>query len=450
MIARSGNFGFVRDSTGRLMSFSMGTRSRSWATGGALVGNGFGASDQYRIVHGVRTIPYGVDDDMPGYVDRILSRFYAGEGIMGKKIGLLWGDGPALYTEQISEEGRMIRRWVVDPEVSAALDSTDFRGVMQRCLADLVHLEGFWVKVFRSRAPRLGLPGRIAGIEHVPARRVRFVYRGRGLAPIEAVEGEFPAPYTDDFRRYPLFDPRDPLRHPVSLAYFPICSYNKEPYSFPRFEGAFGWLELAGTLPEMLAAYNENASAVSMHIESPQSYWDAHEQRIRQICERAKIPYEARMLEEFKDAAMEKFAESMTGKKNAGKFLHTSQFWNEDANNFQGWKITPIDKKIKDFIEAQVAICRKSEAAATSGFGLDPALSNLILDTKLGSGSEKLYSLKVFNATETAVPEMVLCSPFNTFIRCNFPESTLRLGLRRPVVDAEQDVSPQDRMKANV
>ncbi len=31
---------------------------------------------------------------------------------------------------------------------------------------------------------------------------------------------------------------------------------------------------------------------------------------------------------------------------------------------------------------------QKSEAAATSGFGLDPSLSNLILDTKLGSGSE--------------------------------------------------------------
>lgn len=186
-----------------------------------------------------------------------------------------------------------------------------------------------------------------------------------------------------------------------------------------------------------------------MHIESPQSYWDDVEARLREICEKTKVPYEARMLEEAKDKAMEQFAANMSGRKNAGKFMHTSQFWNEVANNFEGWKITPIDKKIKDYIEAQVAICRKAEAAATSGFGLDPALSNLILDTKLGSGSEKLYSLKVYNATETAIPDMVLCAPFQMMLEANRPGTDLRIGLYRAIVDAEKDVNPENRVKAN-
>ena len=186
-----------------------------------------------------------------------------------------------------------------------------------------------------------------------------------------------------------------------------------------------------------------------MHIESPKSYWDAHEARIRDLCERCKIPYSAKMLEDFKDKAMEVFAESMSGRKNAGKFIHTDRFWNDAANDFEGWKVTPIDKKIKDYIDAQVAICRKAEAAATSGFGLDPALSNLILDTKLGSGSEKLYSLKVYNATETALPDMVLCEPWNTFIRVNFGRSDLKVGMSRPIVDAEKNVTPSNRLKAN-
>jgi hypothetical protein len=146
---------------------------------------------------------------------------------------------------------------------------------------------------------------------------------------------------------------------------------------------------------------------------------------------------------------MERFAASMTGRKNAGKFMHTSQFWNSEANSFEGWKVTPIDKKIKDYIEAQVAICKKAEAAATSGFGLDPALSNLILDTKLGSGSEKLYSLKVYNASETAVPDMTLCKPFQQFIKANHPDTDIRIGLYRNVVAAEQNVNPENRIKAN-
>ncbi len=80
---------------------------------------------------------------------------------------------------------------------------------------------------------------------------------------------------------YPLFDPSDPLKYPVSLAYYNIYSYNHDHYSVPRFIGAFDWLELAGTLAPLLAAYNENASAISKHIESPQSYWDRAEEQIK-------------------------------------------------------------------------------------------------------------------------------------------------------------------------
>ena len=109
------------------------------------------------------------------------------------------------------------------------------------------------------------------------------------------------------------------------------------------------------------------------------------------------------MLEEAKDMAMEQFAANLSGRKNVGKFMHTSQLWNEVANDFEGWKVTTIDKKIKDYIEAQVAICKKAEAAATSGFGLDPALSNLILDTKLGSGSEN------FTASKSTTPRKRRC-----------------------------------------
>ena len=186
-----------------------------------------------------------------------------------------------------------------------------------------------------------------------------------------------------------------------------------------------------------------------MHIESPQSYWDEAEGRIKEICQQTGTPYRAEMLEEFKDEAMEKFAASMSGRTNAGKFLHTSRFWSPESNNFEGWKVTPIDKKIKDYIEAQVEICKKAEAAATSGFGLDPSLANLILDTKLGSGSEKLYALKVYNATETAVPDMVLCKPWQQMLDANHPGNDIRIGLYRTVVDAEKNVNPENRVKAN-
>ncbi len=452
MIRRSGNFGFIDNGNGELISFNLNAGSRLSSAGTAALDMRFAAYAgglKYRIVNGVKTIPYGDDDDLPGYVDRVLSNFYAGEGIMGKKTGLQWGEGPRLYRDEVDADNKPFRAWAVEPQVSASLDDIDYLTQMQRCLVDLVHLEGFWVKITRTRAPRIGAPGAIARIEHVPAARVRFVYEGEGVAPRRAVVGDFPHPLVQDFTEYPLFNPADPFRHPVALAYFSLYSYNKQHYSVPRFVGAFGWLELAGTLPGILAAYNENASAVSMHIESPAGYWEDAEKRLQDICERTGVQYSAQMLEQLKDEAMEKFAASMTGRKNAGKFMHTSAFFNEAAGDYQGWKITPIDKKIKDYIEAQVAVARKADSAATSGFGLDPALSNLILDTKLGSGSEKLYSLKVYNATETALPDLVLCRPWQIFIDNNFPGSRLRIGLYRAIVDAEKNINPANRIKAN-
>ena len=449
MIRRSGNFGFVDNGAGELYTLAIGA-SKGWSPSSFILRGRSLASFGYKYmnVNGTPIIPFGRDNDLPGQVCRLLEKFYAGEGIMGKKVGLQWGEGPRLYRDAIGQDNILYRAWTSDPEIERELKASDWLTQMHRCLIDLCHLEGFWVKFTRSRGGRLGR-GRLSKVEHVPARMVRFVYAGENTPPTHAMLADWPQADPQTSCIYPLFNPSDPLRHPVSLAYFNIYSYGHDHYSVPRFIGAFDWLELAGTLAPMLLTYNANASAISKHIESPQSYWDRARDHIQDVCRLEGRPYREEMLEEFKDEAMEKFAESMSGKNNAGKFLHTSQFWNDQANSFEGWKIVSIDNKLKEYIEAQVEICRKSEAAATSGFGLDPSLSNLILDTKLGSGSEKLYALKVYNATETAVADMVLCKPFQYFIEANHPATDIKVGLYRTIVDAEKNVSPENRVKAN-
>ena len=449
MIRRIGNFGFVDNGAGEIYSFSMNAKGSGWSPSTYMLrGSTLSFGYRYINVNGTPIIPYGPGNDMPGKVRGLLENFYAGEGIMGKKAGLQWGEGPRLYRDAVDGQNIFYRAWTVDDEITADLKATDYLTQMHRCLIDLVHLEGFWVKFTRTRGARIG-SGRIATVEHVPAGKVRFVYPGENKLPVQAMVADWPAASPDTSHIYPLFDPRDPLKYPVSLAYYNIYSYNHDHYSVPRFIGAFDWLELAGTLAPLLAAYNENAAAISKHIKSPQSYWDRAEERIKDVCRAKNIPYKAEMLEDFKDEAMEKFATSMSGKANAGKFLHTSDYWNPEANAFEGWEIVTIDNKVKDYIEAQVAICKKSEAAATSGFGLDPSLSNLILDTKLGSGSEKLYALKVYNATETAVPDMILCKPFQQFIDINHPGTDIKIGLYRTVVEAEKNVNPENRVKEN-
>lgn len=446
-IRRSGNFGFI-DTGSAVYSFSMG---RGWEPSSLILSPSGWDRRSRMSINGKWVVPMGADNDLPGTVARLLDNFYAGEGIMGKIAGLQWGDGPRFFEDAVDEDtNRYYRRWLVDEALAAELESWDWRRFLHRCLVDLTHMQGFYVKFVRNRAPRVGQPGHLVRLEHVPFDKCRLVYPPEGEdEPQEVMVGDFPLPDSQHLYTYPVFDPRQPFRHRVSIGYYNIYSFCKTFYSAPRFLGAFKWLELAGTLAPLLLAYNENASAISLHIESPQKYWDDAEARIKEVCARTGEPYSPRLLEEFKDAAMEKFAGNVAGKENVGKYMHTTKYWNEEANAFEGWKVEPVDKKIRDYIEAQIQISNKADAAATSGFGLDPVLSNLIIENKLSSGSEKLYSLKVYNASETAIPDMILCTPLQQYINANHPGTHVKVGLYRPVVETESHVSPDDRMGKN-
>lgn len=451
-IRRTGNWGIIDTQSDKgLMTFTIGAVGRGWSPSSIML-TGRGTYFQRKMsVNGVDIVPMGDNNDLPGDVMRLLDKFYAGEGILGKIAGLQWGEGPRLYRECIDEGRNMFyRRWVLDDEVTRAMEAWDYTTFLHKCLVDLSHMQGFFVKFVRNRGPRVGEPGRIARLEHIPYQKARLVYPPEGKdEPQEVVVGDFPTPDAKYMYRYPMFDPLNPFKHAVAVKYYNIYSFCKDFMSTPRYLGAFEWLEMAGGIAGLLIAYNENASAISYHIESPQSYWDKARDRIKEICHQRGEAYSEAMMEEYKDAAMEKFATSLTGRENAGKYFHTSKYWSPEADDFEGWKVTPIDKKIKDFVDAQIAISNKADAAATSGFGLDPVLSNLIIQNKLSSGSEKLYSLKVYNASETAIPDMILCKPLQQYIQANWPGRGIKIGLYRTAVEAEKEISPENRLKEN-
>ena len=446
-----GNFGLIDAGNGQLFSFDISGKSKLWKPSSVMISGGGGYFTKKMSLGNIDIVPMGENNDMPGDVQRLLDRFYAGEGIMGKIAGLQWGEGPHFYMDAIdTENNRFYKKWTIDERIESDLNGWDYRIFMHRCLVDLVHMQGFFVKFIRNRAPRVGLAGRLVRLEHIPYQRARLVYpKANEEFPTQIVVGDFPYPDYTKLEVLPMFDPRDPFKYPVSARYYNIYSFAKEFISTPRFLGAFSWLEIAGTLAPLLHNYNLNSSALSLHIESPQGYWDKAEERLKSVCAKKGVPYTAKMLEEYKDKTMEKFAEGMTGVKNVGKFMHTSSFFDELSQEYEGWKVTPIDKKVRDYIEAQIRISNKADAAAASGFGIDPILANLIFENKLSSGSEKLYSIKVYNASETAIPDMVLCKPVQEYISANFPGTKIRVGLYRTIVNAEENVSPQNRMKNN-
>ncbi len=447
-IRRLGNFGIAETRHG-LMSFSVGatfgsgdypaanfnfTQPASWGETWQRIGN-------------FDIIPNGYNNDLPLELMRILDENYAGEGILGRIQGLQWGDGPRLYEEQEQEDGSLKRVWKNDAEITDWLNSFDGLNELLKCHIDLVHGLGYFVKMYRNRAPRIGGKPMVSTMEHVPVSRARFEWPGLDKDyPERIVVAHFPNVRIDKMFAYPIWNKNVPFQYPLAMKYQGIYSFCKTAYAAPRFMGALGWMKLSNSIAPLLTKYNANASAISYHIESPQEYWDDVQAQLKNKAALEGIAYTDKMLEDFKDKAFSDFTAALTGQENVGKFLHTQEYFNEVAMKFQGWKVTPIDKKIKDYVDAQIAIANKGDSAATSGFGLSPALSNIIVEGKMNSGSELIYALKGYFATETAVPEMILFQPWNDVIRANWPDKKLKLGFYRPVVATEAATTPKDRL----
>src|SRR5690606_10811924 len=202
-------------------------------------------------------------------------------------------------------------------------------------------------------------------------------------------------------------------------------------------------------IPDIIKYLTDNGIAVAFHIHSPAGYWEEKKEMLMDRYPEITNTQLQKKLEELKDELFKTISTVLAGKKNAGKFIETVDFVDMDGNT-QSWRIEPIDQKIKDFIDAQLKIGEKADSATTSGMGLHPSLSNIIVGGQLSSGSQMLYALKLYLASDTSIPEEVIFEPINQAIEANFPGKGLKLGFYHKVVKTEDSVSSEDRMKNNV
>ena len=106
---------------------------------------------------------------------------------------------------------------------------------------------------------------------------------------------------------------------------------------------------------------------------------------------------------------------------------------------------------IDKYIEAQSKISKIADSSTTSGFGLSPALANIIIDGKSDSGSQMLYALKIFYGADTQIPEDIALEAINDAIRINFPNKKgIFLGIYRKAINKEDNISAEDRTTNNM
>ena len=55
------------------------------------------------IIAGIRVVPWGPNNNLPTYIRNLLEKNNLGPGILDRKTGLLYGQGPLLYRVKIKK-----------------------------------------------------------------------------------------------------------------------------------------------------------------------------------------------------------------------------------------------------------------------------------------------------------------------------------------------------------
>lgn len=425
----------IGDSIGETLGPLNWDPRKSWETGPQYVGE-------------AKIVPYGPYNSLPTYIRDVVGDNNLVPGIINRQLGLLWGQGPHLYQLGF-EGGKVTEIWMKDPEVEEWLKSWDYEKYLRGCIIDYLHLGGFFHSVHLERGHRIGRNKKIAKLVHIKAKNARLGWAdSRDIADVNDIfVGDFENSCVHTgITRYPVYDPRNPAKYPVSAAYNHLYSFSRDFYSVPQFWGALRWILRGSEIPVIFKYVTENSINLAYHVHSPASYWDNKRDALRNANPEWDDEKLDEKIAELTEQLLRNMTEVLSGKENAGKLFHTVDF-PDDTGHLQSWKIEPVDQKMKDFIDAQLKISEASTSAITSGMGLHPSLSNVIVNGKLASGSELVYAFKLYLNTDTEIPYSIILEGINQAIAFNFPDKNLRLGFYHKSVKTEEQVSSANRIK---
>ncbi|WP_418671887.1 hypothetical protein [Alistipes putredinis] len=399
-------------------------------------------------VCGYQVIPYGHDNMLPSRLRDVVDDNNLAPGIIDRQMGLLYGQG--VFLNQLSfDNGEITHRWQEDTEIQAWLDSWDYIPYIKGVMTDYLYLKGFFDAKYLTRGHRIGRTAKISHLEHIPAKNARLEWTdSRNISDVKHIlVGDFEHACTNTgVRIYPVYNRRRPDQYAAAASYNHTYSFSRDFYSVPQYWGALRWIVRGSEIPTIFKYVTENGLNLAYHVHSPQGYWDQK----RDVIRRSNPDWnEARIEQEISDLStrfLDMLTEVLSGKENAGKFFHTLDVCDE-TGTVHSWKVEAIDQKIKDFVDSQLKIAEASSSAITSGMGLHPSLSNVMVNGKLASGSELLYAFRLHLLSSVEIASNAILESINQAIAFNFPKKNLRLGFYHQSLKAEEALNAGDRIK---
>lgn len=409
--------------------------------------------DNYMRIEDWIIFPYGSSDDLPKKIKTAVQENSTAPGIIEKQVFMIMGNGPFLYTEDI-QDGNIVRKWIEDSNIQAWLDTFDYAKYLEKCLFDYVHMKGNFTKINRNKADRIGGNDFLSRPEHLNMNKARLCCKVDSIdfKPTHVV-------VTDNFRFdniksfthlkfYPLFDKNNPFANATAIQYSNQYSFGDDNYSTPPLFGSLEWLRRSTATPLIFKALSKNSINVKYHIESPQSFWDTEEDRLKKNAELLGKTYNPNDIVKFRTDFMRKLLDVLTTDENAGKILHTRKVIEVNHSNIleMGWKITPIPQNIKEFVDAQIKISERADRALGANIGMHSGVSGVGEAGKVNGGSEQVYAYQNFINSSVYTPERISCKTLNDMIQSNFKGTKVRIGFHRTQAQTQANINPQERI----
>jgi hypothetical protein len=398
-----------------------------------------------------KVIPEGINNNIPTYLRELLDGNHLGGSVLDKVIGLILAQGVTQYTEAV-KDNQVIRLWAEDPQITEWLRLWDYKTYIINSLEDLVKGGAYYSKLLRNVGGRLGGggTGKINELQHVCASECRREWPDNKGIINRLFVGDWDSTSTEKLV-YPVWTKLAKTLRPTMMAYRNIYRFGRganQPI-LPAYWGVRSWMARSTDVPDILNNLSENTLGVKWHIISPSSYWEAVEVKLKTKVEAEGKVWKQDLLESYKEAFLQSLATVLAGKKNVGKFIHTQSSridLDMGKSDLDKWEFIPLDMKMDKFIASQIEISKRADVAIASGIGLAPSLSNIVADGRQGSGSESLYSYKLFRTSSVYRVEYAIFGIINDVISYNWPEKKTVLGFYSESVMKEQDVTPSERM----
>lgn len=389
--------------------------------------------------------PYGENNAVPLSIRNVVYSNSIVPGILTKKTGLNWGRGAHLYEETYDGDGALVRKYQDSKAIWKWLDSFAADRLILKATVDFSHIESWYCRFTYKKGWRIGDRPEIARLDHIQPSKPLVL--GKKQTPTHiAIED------LDDhsYSLYPLQEPGQELvKAAQTVMYSNLPGFCSDFFTIPQILGAIPWIQQSTNVPLFLAALSRNSINIKYHITSPQTYWENKRDELQSQCNEKGIPYNERMLKVFRKRMLASIQKVLSSIDNAGKFWHSENVLNVEGNNIieLGWKITPIDQKMNDIVDAHIKIAGKADQAASAAVAVGSTLGNTGETGRANGGSEQYYAMNNYLQSSIDIPEMVILEPLNFALRQNFPDSNLKLGFYHTEPKRQEDLTASKRNK---